>query len=159
MVVPPLAVPEEFPTEQAQENERLRLFALIGALVQWENTTNEEALFKPEKLPGSYDPFAGGGALPFEAQWLGLVAHASDLNPVAVLINRAMIEAQSSISRSASMAGSIPSSTRQIALIDEPTHCCRTDGRASGLIIDIHHDIDVRIRDPTVCQIVRRGTE
>jgi putative DNA methylase len=119
MVDDPSAVPEEFPTDEAQENERLRLFALISKLVIWENTTNEEVLeearaeirrswrracadnadhpeaaelFNPEKLPGFHDPFAGGGALPLEAQRLGLEAYASDLNPVAVLINKAMIE-------------------------------------------------------------------
>jgi putative DNA methylase len=119
MVDDPSAVPEEFPTEQDQENERLRLFALVSELVTWENTTNElvlnrareeikrswrracadnadhpEAaeLFNPDKLPGFHDPFAGGGALPLEAQRLGLEAYASDLNPVAVLINKAMIE-------------------------------------------------------------------
>ncbi|MCP9859837.1 MULTISPECIES: DUF1156 domain-containing protein [unclassified Cyanobium] len=119
MVDDPSAVPEEFPTEEAQENERLRLFGLISELVTWENTTNEQVLnrtraeihrswrracadnadhpeaaelFNPEKLPGFHDPFAGGGALPLEAQRLGLEAYASDLNPVAVLINKAMIE-------------------------------------------------------------------
>lgn len=119
MVDDPSAVPEEFPTEEDQENERLRLFKLISELVTWENTTNEEVLnraraeirrswkrccadnaehpeaaelFNPEKLPGFHDPFAGGGALPLEAQRLGLESYASDLNPVAVLINKAMIE-------------------------------------------------------------------
>lgn len=119
MVDDPSAVPEEFPTEEDQENERLRLFALISELVTWESTTNEELLervraeikrswgrccadnadhpeaaelFNPDKLPGFHDPFAGGGALPLEAQRLGLEAYASDLNPVAVLINKAMIE-------------------------------------------------------------------
>ena len=119
MVDDPSAVPEEFPTEEDQENERLRLFALVSELVTWENTTNElvlnrareeikrswrracadnadhpdaAELFNPEKLPGFHDPFAGGGALPLEAQRLGLEAYASDLNPVAVLINKAMIE-------------------------------------------------------------------
>jgi putative DNA methylase len=119
MVDDPSAVPEEFPTEEAQEIERLRLFQLISELVTWENTTNEQVLnrareeirrswrrccadnadhpevaelFNPEKLPGFHDPFAGGGALPLEAQRLGLEAYASDLNPVAVLINKAMIE-------------------------------------------------------------------
>jgi putative DNA methylase len=119
MVDDPSAVPEEFPTDESQEHERLRLFALISELVTWENTTNEQVLnraraeirrswrracadnadhpeaaelFKPEKLPGFHDPFAGGGALPLEAQRLGLEAYASDLNPVAVLINKAMIE-------------------------------------------------------------------
>ena len=119
MVDDPSAVPEEFPTEEAQEIEQLRLFALISELVKWENTTNEQVLnraraeilrswrracadnadhpeaaelFNPEKLPGFHDPFAGGGALPLEAQRLGLESYASDLNPVAVLINKAMIE-------------------------------------------------------------------
>ena len=99
--------------------KRNELFQLIGQLVQWENTNNEDllkkaraaiweswretceankhhpdakTLFDPAKLPGFHDPFAGGGAIPLEAQRLGLVSHASDLNPVAVLINKAMIE-------------------------------------------------------------------
>nr|WP_246602188.1 DUF1156 domain-containing protein [Chloracidobacterium validum] len=142
MVDDPASWPELFPTEEAQQKERERLFRLIEDLVQWENTTNEtvlqaardeiwkswrrtcearrawreersersekrevrsesmtaeeisrdEALFNPDKLPAFHDPFAGGGALPLEAQRLGLEAYASDLNPVAVLINKAMIE-------------------------------------------------------------------
>lgn len=99
--------------------ERERLFGIIERLVLWKNTNNEEVLseareeirkswvetcklnaghpqaadlFNPEKLPAFHDPFAGGGALPLEAQRLGLEAYASDLNPVAVLINKAMIE-------------------------------------------------------------------
>ena len=99
--------------------ERERLFGIIRELVRWENTNNEAVLnlareeirkswretcklnekhpqaaelFNPEKLPAFHDPFAGGGAIPLEAQRLGLEAHASDLNPVAVLINKAMIE-------------------------------------------------------------------
>ncbi len=111
MVDDPGSVPEEFPTVEAQEAERQRLFRLIEELVLWENTTNEDVLNRaraeikrswarwckesgedPEKLPPFHDPFAGGGALPLEAQRLGLEAHASDLNPVAVMINKAMIE-------------------------------------------------------------------
>ena len=119
MVDDPSSVPEEFGTLEAQEAERTRLFAILEELVKWENTTNEELLekarqeiwrswrrtcsdntdhlraaelFDPDKLPAFHDPFAGGGALPLEAQRLGLEAHASDLNPVAVLINKAMIE-------------------------------------------------------------------
>ena len=99
--------------------ERKRLFKIIEDLVIWENTTNEAVLerarteirrswrevcelnkdhpqaaelFNPEKLPALHDPFAGGGAIPLEAQRLGLEAYASDLNPVPVLINKAMIE-------------------------------------------------------------------
>ena len=119
MVDDPSAHPDLFPTEKAQEKERQRLFRLIEDLVLWENTTNEKVLqqardeilkswrrtcaenadhpqaaelFNPDKLPAFHDPFAGGGALPLEAQRLGLEAYASDLNPVAVLINKAMIE-------------------------------------------------------------------
>ena len=119
MVDDPSAVPEEFPTPEAQAAERERLFGILRELVLWENTGNEAVLgkaraevrrswrrtcadnadhpragelFDPEKLPAFHDPFAGGGALPLEAQRLGLEAHASDLNPVAVLINKAMIE-------------------------------------------------------------------
>lgn len=99
--------------------ERKRLFAIIEDLVKWENTNNAEVLeraraeirrswrevcdlnrdhpqamqlFNPDKLPAFHDPFSGGGAIPLEAQRLGLEAYASDLNPVAVLINKAMIE-------------------------------------------------------------------
>ena len=115
------AIAEPQPTleEVIAEQERDRLFAIIEDLVLWENTTNEEVLeparreiwqswrracvenaahprakkiFDRHKLPAFHDPFAGGGALPLEAQRLGLEAHASDLNPVAVLISKAMIE-------------------------------------------------------------------
>jgi putative DNA methylase len=119
MVDDPSANPDLFPTEKKQEKERQRLFKIIEDLVQWENTTNEEVLerareeiwqswrracaenadhprakelFDRKKLPAFHDPFAGGGALPLEAQRLGLEAYASDLNPIAVLINKAMIE-------------------------------------------------------------------
>ncbi len=119
MVDDPSGLPDLFPTEKAQEKERLRLFKIIEDLVLWENTTNEtvlqrardeiwqswrrtcaenadhpraKELFDRHKLPAFHDPFAGGGSLPLEAQRLGLEAWASDLNPVAVLINKAMIE-------------------------------------------------------------------
>ena len=119
MVDDPSANPDLFPTKAAQEKERQRLFGIIEELVKWENTTNEtvlqqardeiwqswrrtcaanadhpraDELFDRNKLPAFHDPFAGGGSLPLEAQRLGLEAHASDLNPVAVLINKAMIE-------------------------------------------------------------------
>jgi len=99
--------------------KREELFEIIRELVKWENTNNEivlekaraeirkswkvtcelnkdhpqaAELFNPDKLPAFHDPFAGGGSIPLEAQRLGLEAWASDLNPVAVLINKAMIE-------------------------------------------------------------------
>src|SRR5690349_23361925 len=119
MVDDPSANPDLFPTEKAQQKERARLFKIIEDLVKWENTTNDAVLnrareeiwqswrrtcaqnadhpraadlFDRHKLPAFHDPFAGGGSLPLEAQRLGLEAYASDLNPVAVLINKAMIE-------------------------------------------------------------------
>ena len=119
LVDDPSDLPEEFPTEEEQKKERDRLFKIIEDLVLWENTTNERVLekaraeirrswrrtcadnrnhpraaelFDPDRLPAFHDPFAGGGAIPLEAQRLGLESYASDLNPVAVLINKAMIE-------------------------------------------------------------------
>ncbi len=119
LVDDPSANPDLFPTEKKQEKERERLFKIIEDLVLWENTSNEDVLqrardeiwqswrracaentnhpqakelFDRNKLPAFHDPFAGGGALPLEAQRLGLESYASDLNPVAVLINKAMIE-------------------------------------------------------------------
>ena len=112
--------PSAYESDEAiAERERKRLFAILEDLVLWENTTNEAVLqrardaiwqswrracaanadhprarelFGPDNLPGFHDPFAGGGSLPLEAQRLGLESYASDLNPVAVLINKAMIE-------------------------------------------------------------------
>ncbi|MEZ5142215.1 MAG: DUF1156 domain-containing protein [Acidimicrobiales bacterium] len=101
LVDDPSAHPEEFPTEEAQEKERQRLFGIIERLVKWENSTNEDVLEEAraeirkscgDDPPPILDPFAGGGSIPLEAQRLGLKAYASDLNPVAVLINKALIE-------------------------------------------------------------------
>lgn len=101
LVDDPSSHPELFPTEEAQNRERQRLFALLEKLVKWENSNNPEILAaaREEILrstgnnpPPLLDPFAGGGAIPLEAQRLGLEAHAHDLNPVAVMINKAMIE-------------------------------------------------------------------
>ncbi|MFD2262814.1 DUF1156 domain-containing protein [Lacibacterium aquatile] len=92
---------EKFPTHEAQEAERKRLFGIIEELVKWENSTNEEVLERARaeirkscggELPPVYDPFSGGGSIPLEAQRLGLPAYGSDLNPVAVMIGKAMIE-------------------------------------------------------------------
>ena len=101
LVDDPSAHPEEYPTEAAQEAERKRLHGLISELVKWENIHNEVLLKEARdeirkscggNPPPILDPFAGGGSIPLEAQRLGLEAHASDLNPVAVLINKALIE-------------------------------------------------------------------
>jgi len=119
--------------------ERERLFALVRKLVRWENTNNETVLaeareeirkswretcelnrnhpqaaklFNPEILPAFHDPFAGGGAIPLEAQRLGLESYASDLNPVAVIINKAMIEIPPRFARRPPV-GPIPASEKQ----------------------------------------------
>lgn len=101
LVDDPSANPDRFPTEEAQDAERQRLFGILERLVLWESSTNEEMLEEaraeiracfPDGPPPILDPFAGGGSIPLEAQRLGLEAHASDLNPVAVLINKALIE-------------------------------------------------------------------
>ena len=101
LVDDPSSHPELFPTEEEQNNERLRLFKILEDLVVWENSNNETVLStaKAEIMkstggnpPALLDQFAGGGAIPFEAQRLGLKAYAHDLNPVAVAINKAMIE-------------------------------------------------------------------
>lgn len=101
LVDDPSSKPEEFPTEELQRKERDRLHKLIERLVVWENTRDEKLLAEAHaeilkstggNPPPILDPFAGGGTIPLEAQRLGLEAHASDLNPVAVLINKALIE-------------------------------------------------------------------
>jgi putative DNA methylase len=119
MVDDPSSLPDLFPTAKKQEKERQRLFDIIEDLVQWENTNNEKVLqaardeiwqswrracaehadhpdakqlFNRNQLPAFNDPFTGSGALPMEAQRLGLAAYASDLNPVAVMITKATIE-------------------------------------------------------------------
>ena len=101
LVDDPSSHPEKFPTEEEQNAERQRLFKILEDLVVWENSNDEQVLeaAKAEIMkstggnpPELLDPFAGGGAIPLEAQRLGLKAHAHDLNPVAVMINKAMIE-------------------------------------------------------------------
>ena len=141
----------------AAELERARLFRILEELVLWENTTNEEVLkrarteiwqswrracaenadhpraaelFDRHTLPAFHDPFAGGGSLPLEAQRLGLEAHASDLNPVAVLINKAMIEIPPKF---AGRPAVNPESQ------GEPTVIAKTWRGAQGLAEDVRH--------------------
>ena len=141
----------------AAELERERLFGILEELVLWENTTNEEVLkrarteiwqswrrtcaeyadhpraaelFDRHTLPAFHDPFAGGGALPLEAQRLGLEAHAGDLNPVAVLINKAMIE----IPPKFAGQPAVNSESR-----DEPTVVAKTWRGAQGLAEDVRY--------------------
>lgn len=101
LVDDPSSHPEKFPTDEDVAVERKRLHHLMEQLVVWENSSNEELLAQAHREilestsgnpPPILDPFAGGGTIPLEAQRLGLEAHASDLNPVAVLINKALIE-------------------------------------------------------------------
>jgi putative DNA methylase len=101
LVDDPSSLPGVFPTEEDQKRERARLHAILEELVVWENIRDERVLnaARAEIMrstggnpPPILDPFAGGGSIPLEAQRLGLEAHASDLNPVAVLINKALIE-------------------------------------------------------------------
>lgn len=134
LVDDPSSRPEEFPTQEAQDKERQRLFRLIEKLVIWENSTDKELFAQAyEEIkkstggnpPPVFDPFAGGGTIPLEAQRLGLKAIAADLNPVAVMINKAMIEIP------AKFAGQPPVNPEAKSLID-----ATWDG-AQGLANDI----------------------
>ena len=143
--------------DMAAQIERERLFSILADLVRWESTTNEQVLnqaraeiwqswrrccaeqagharanelFDRHALPAFHDPFAGGGALPLEAQRLGLEAHASDLNPVAVLINKAMIEIPPKF------AGRAPVSP---ASREDQAFFARTWTGAHGLAEDVRH--------------------
>lgn len=141
--------------KQAQ-HERERLFNIIRKLVLWDNTNNEQvlreandeirkswretcelnrghpeaaSLFNPDQPPGLHDPFAGGGAIPLEAQRLGLDSYASDLNPVAVMINKAMIDIPPKFAKRAPI-GPLPTGERQQAFPHDWPGC-------SGLAEDI----------------------
>ena len=151
--------------------ERERLFGIIRRLVKWENTNSESVLsdaraeiqrswretcelnrnhpraaelFNPDNVPAFHDPFAGGGALPLEAQRLGLESHASDLNPVAVMINKAMIEIPPRF-LGKTPVGPIPASQRQAKLSHDWTG-------SKGLAEDVRR-YGHWIRDETVKQV------
>ena len=127
------------------EIKREKLFQIIRDLVKWENTNNEVVLkraraaiweswletchlnrnhpqaaelFNPEQLPASHDPFAGGGSIPLEAQRLGLKSYASDLNPVAVMINKAMIEIPPKFAGQAPI-GPLPEGEKQQKMMED----------------------------------------
>src|SRR5438270_11989072 len=99
LVDDPSSVPEEFPTDEAQDAERQRLFRVIERLVVWENSNDAATLNSAaaeirrwsDELPPLLDPFCGGGSIPLEAHRLGLQVFAADLNPVAVLITKALL--------------------------------------------------------------------
>ena len=101
LVDDPSAHPDKFPTEEAQSTERRRLFDILERLVPWEASTDERVLAEARseivkscdgELPKILDPFGGGGSIPLESLRLGLPTFSGDLNPVAVLIQRAMLE-------------------------------------------------------------------
>ena len=143
LVDDPSSHPEKFPTDEAQEIERERLFGIIERLVKWENINKVEVLKEARAEivascdghpPPILDPFAGGGSIPLEAQRLGLEVHASDLNPVAVLINKALI------SIPPRWVGKPPVHPREGNL------GTRTWTRAQGLAADVRH-YGRRLRD------------
>ena len=97
----PSSNPEKFPDEEDQAKERRRLFDILERLVPWEASTDEKVLSEAKAeilkscdgdLPNILDPFGGGGSIPLESLRLGLPTFSGDLNPVAVLIQRAMLE-------------------------------------------------------------------
>ena len=120
MVDDPSSCPDEFPDLPSQHEERQRLHNIIEQLVKWENSNDDNLLASARKeiaisvarsrgetapqkptevlnylrdnAPTVHDPFCGGGSIPLETQRLGLKAVGSDLNPVAVLITKALIE-------------------------------------------------------------------
>ena len=101
LVDDPSSHPELFPSVEEQTRERKRLFDIIEALVERDNVVSERVLSQAreeirksvgDRLPTVYDPFCGGGAIPIEAQRFGLRTLASDLNPLAVLITKALTE-------------------------------------------------------------------
>ena len=101
LVDDPSAHPDKFPTEKDQAIERRRLFDILERLVPWEASTDERVLSEARAeiinscegdLPRILDPFGGGGAIPLESLRLGMPTFSGDLNPVAVLIQRAMLE-------------------------------------------------------------------
>lgn len=101
LVDDPASRPEEFPTVEEQDAERARLHELMRRLVVWENSFDKALIDQARaeirhsnggNMPAVVDPFAGGGSIPLEAQRLGCHAEASDLNPLAVLINKALID-------------------------------------------------------------------
>ncbi len=158
LVDDPSAWPELFPTEEAQEEERKRLFGIIEELVKWENSNNEGVLlgaqteiacslartrgdempegagavrkYIEEHAPPVLDPFCGGGSIPLEAQRLGLKAYGSDLNPVAALITKALIEIPPKF---ADIPPVNPEARKETGLIEKEWH------GAQGLAEDVRY--------------------
>lgn len=161
LVDDPSSWPERFPTEEAQDAERRRLHRVIEDMVPWEASNDERILnaarfeiarsvawglgeeppakddgaaildYLQTKAPPVYDPFSGGGSIPLEAQRLGLRAYGSDLNPVAVLIGKALVEIPPKF------AGKPPVNPKSRAELDRGG---RWNGKgAQGLAEDVRH--------------------
>ncbi len=133
LVDDPSSRPDLFPTEEEQDRERTRLHGIMKRLASWDNIHDAELYREARQAildsndgvePAVLDPFAGGGAIPLEAQRLGCEAHASDLNPLAVIINKALIEIPSRFCGNPSV---------------HPTEGVRTSDGAGGLADDIRY--------------------
>ncbi|MFR0557006.1 DUF1156 domain-containing protein [Pseudoscardovia radai] len=133
LVDDPSSRPDLFPTEEDQRRERTRLHGIMKRLASWDNIHDAELYREARQAildsndgvePAVLDPFAGGGAIPLEAQRLGCEAHASDLNPLAVIINKALIEIPSRFCGKPSV---------------HPTEGVRTSDGAGGLADDIRY--------------------
>lgn len=133
LVDDPSSRPDRFPTEEEQDRERTRLHGIMKRLASWDNIHDAELYREARQAildsndgvePAVLDPFAGGGAIPLEAQRLGCEAHASDLNPLAVIINKALIEIPSRFCGKPSV---------------HPTEGVRTSDGAGGLADDIRY--------------------
>ena len=133
LVDDPSSRPDRFPTEEEQDRERTRLHGIMKRLASWDNIHDAELYREARQAildsndgvePAVLDPFAGGGAIPLEAQRLGCEAHASDLNPLAVIINKALIEIPSRFCGRPSV---------------HPTEAVRTSDGAGGLADDIRY--------------------
>ena len=133
LVDDPSAHPDKFISEKDQLKERERLFQIMSNLVLWKNTANEDVLKEAKKeikkscnneIPRIYDPFSGGGTIPLEAKRLGCFSYGSDLNPVATLIGKAMIEFPSKYN------GSIPTHPGQ----KEKLHYLKYDGLKEDIL-------------------------
>ena len=146
LVDDPASHPERFSTTEEQDAERRRLHELMERMAVWENRDDAELYREVEqailesnggRIPDVLDPFAGGGAIPLEAQRLGAHAHGSDLNPLAVIINKALIEFPSRFCGNESV---------------HPDEDVRDRNRAGGLADDIRY-YGRLLRDKTFAQV------
>lgn len=139
----PSSHPELFPTDEDQMAERNRLFRILEALSDWKNSNNDDVLNSAKEeiskyakdVPVLLDPFAGGGAIPLEGLRLGLKVKASDLNPIAVMINKSMIEFTTRFSLTSAIN---PESRRLFGQNSKLSHCIAEDVRFYGEVLNKH---------------------